>query len=228
MRSKPETLYTRFFPHLRNVRVIVRNSDLFIALFVPVVVGRVITLVLVFWLSFDTCSIYSADRWSIAWLTGLGDLISQKEICGHDLTVFCEAVSYSLSLQLFKLNSNWFELLQIDLTSLLKMTSMPFKQTVQLPFNLFRTRACSVWFQFFTLIPQSRRQSSSLSRMTEGEKRSGEPWNRRLSHWFSRGTKNTLMIGSFKLKVCLTLFSASAAYYKYARKGKLFAFRNFG
>ena len=153
MRSKPETLYTRFFPHLRNVRVIVRNSDFFIALFVPVVVGRVITLVLVFWLSFDTCSIYSADSWSIAWLTGLGDLISQKEICGHDLTVFCEAVSYSLSFQLFKLNSNWFELLQIDLTSLLKMTSMPFKQTVQLPFNLFRTRACSVWFQFFTLTP---------------------------------------------------------------------------
>ena len=97
MRSKPETLYTRFFPHLRNVRVIVRNSDFFIALFVPVVVGRVITLVLVFWLSFDTCSIYSADSWSIAWLTGLGGLISQKEICGHDLTVFCKAVSYSLS-----------------------------------------------------------------------------------------------------------------------------------
>ena len=45
---------------------------------------------------------------------------------------------------------------------------------------------------------QSRPQSSSLSRMTEGEKSSGEPWNRRLSHWFSRGTKNTHMIGSFK------------------------------
>ena len=29
------------------------------------------------------------------------------------------------------------------------------------------------------------------------------------------------MIGSFKLKVCLTLFSASAAYYKYAKKEKL-------
>ena len=33
------------------------------------------------------------------------------------------------------------------------------------------------------------------------------------------------MISLFK---CLTLFSASAAYYKYARKEKLFAFRNFG
>ena len=75
---------------------------------------------------------------------------------------------------------------------------------------------------------QFRRQSSSLSRMTEGEKSSWEPWNRRLSHWFSRGTENTHMIGSFKLKVCLTLFSASAAHYKYARKEKLFAFRNFG
>ena len=49
-----------------------------------------------------------------------------------------------------------------------------------------------------TLKIQSRPQSSSLSRMTEGEKSSGEPWNRRLSHWFSRGTKNTHMIGSFK------------------------------
>ena len=75
---------------------------------------------------------------------------------------------------------------------------------------------------------QSRRQSSSLSRMTEGEKSSGEPLNRRLSHWFSRGTKNTHTIGSFKLKVCLKLFSASATYYKYARKEKLFAFRNIG
>ena len=60
---------------------------------------------------------------------------------------------------------------------------------------------------------QSRPQSSSLSLMTEGEKSSGEPWNRRLSHWFSRRTKNTHLIGSFKWKVCLTLFSASAAYY---------------
>ena len=75
---------------------------------------------------------------------------------------------------------------------------------------------------------QSRPQSSSLSRMTEGENSSGEPWNKRLSHWFSRGTKNRHMIGLFKWKVCLTLFSASAAYYKYARKEKLFAFRNFG
>jgi len=41
---------------------------------------------------------------------------------------------------------------------------------------------------------QSRRQSSSLSRKTEGETSSGEPWNRRLSHWFSRGTENTQAI----------------------------------
>ena len=155
-RSKTETLHTRLFPHLRNVQVIVRNSDWFIALFalfVPVVVVRVTTLVLVFWKSFDPCSIYRADSWSIAWLTGLGDLVSQTEICGHDLTVFCEAVSYSLSLKLFKLNSNWFETLQINLTSLMKMTSMPFKQTVQLSFHQLRTRTCSVWFPFFTLAP---------------------------------------------------------------------------
>jgi len=69
---------------------------------------------------------------------------------------------------------------------------------------------------------QSRRQSSSLSSMTEGEKSSGEPWNRRLSHWFSQGAKNAHMIDPFKLKVCLTLFSASAAYYKSARKEKIF------
>ena len=224
MRSKPENLYTRFFPHLRNVRVVVRNSDFFIALFVPVVVGRVITLVLVFWLSFDTCSIYSADSWSIAWLTGLGDLISQKEICGHDLTVFCEAVSYSLSFQLFKLNSNWFELLQIDLTSPSKMTSIHLNR----PFNYHSTFSehahaqsdsnFSHWFHNLDA-------RALLFHAWQREKRSGEPWNKRLSHWFSLGTKNTLMIGSFKLKV---FFSASAAYYKYARKGKLFAFRNFG
>jgi len=68
-------------------------------------------------------------------------------------------------------------------------------------------------------------------RMTEGEKSSLEPWNRRLSHWFSRGTKNTHMIGSFyfawKLKICLALFSASATYYKYARTEKLFGVGNF-
>ena len=39
---------------------------------------------------------------------------------------------------------------------------------------------------------QSRPKSSSLLRMTEGEKSSGKPCNRRLSHWFSRRTKNTL------------------------------------
>ena len=59
---------------------------------------------------------------------------------------------------------------------------------------------------------QSQRQSSSLSRMTEGEKSSGEPWNRRLSHWFSRGTKNKHMIGSFKLKVCLRTFTPKSSY----------------
>ena len=73
---------------------------------------------------------------------------------------------------------------------------------------------------------QSRTQSSSLLRMTEGEKSSGEPWNRRLSYWLSWKTKNTLLIGLFhfarKWKVCLVLFSASAFYYKYARKEKLF------
>ena len=42
----------------------------------------------------------------------------------------------------------------------------------------------------------------SLSRMTEGEKSSGEPWNKRLSQWFSRGTKNRHMIGLFKWKFC--------------------------
>ena len=50
---------------------------------------------------------------------------------------------------------------------------------------------------------------SSLLRMTEGEKSSGEPWNRCLSYWFY-------------WKVCLVLLSAGAVYYKYARKEKLF------
>ena len=73
---------------------------------------------------------------------------------------------------------------------------------------------------------QSRPQSPSLLRMTEGEKSSGEPWNTCLSYWFSRKTKNTHMIGSFyfarKWKVCLVLLSAGAVDYKYARKEKLF------
>ena len=64
---------------------------------------------------------------------------------------------------------------------------------------------------------QSQRQSSSLSRMTEGEKSS-------FSLVFVRNKEHAQIV-SFKLKVCLTLFSASAAYYKYARKEKLFAFR---
>lgn len=76
------------------------------------------------------------------------------------------------------------------------------------------------------LMPQSRPQSPSLLRMTEGEKSSGEPWNMRLSYWFSRKTKNTHLIGSFyfarKWKVCLVLLSAGAVDYKYARKEKLF------
>ena len=53
-----------------------------------------------------------------------------------------------------------------------------------------------------TWLPQSRDQSSFLLPTTEGEKSSGEPWNRRLSHWFSRRTeKKTHLIGSFYLRV---------------------------
>ena len=85
-------------------------------------------------------------------------------------------------------------------------------------------RTCAVAFNPVASLIQSRPQSSSLSRMTEGEKSSGEPWNRRLSHWFSRGTKNTHMIGSFKWKVCLTLFSARAPPITICEEGKAFCF----
>ena len=50
---------------------------------------------------------------------------------------------------------------------------------------------------------RSRPQSSSLSRMTEGEKSSEEPWNRRLSHWFSRVTKNRTWLAHSNEKFAL-------------------------
>ena len=58
---------------------------------------------------------------------------------------------------------------------------------------------------------QSRPQSSSLSRMTEGEKSSGEPWNRRLSHSRNKEHAHDWLI---QMKSLLNaLLCESAAYY---------------
>ena len=72
--------------------------------------------------------------------------------------------------------------------------------------------------------PISTQELFSFAHASEEEKSSGEPWNKRLFHWFSRRTKNT------QKSFGLALFSASAAYYKleYTRKEKLFAVGNFG
>ena len=55
MRSKTNrSLYAQFFPCYEQVTgIITKNSDWFIALFAPVVIGRVVTLVLVFRQSFE-------------------------------------------------------------------------------------------------------------------------------------------------------------------------------
>ena len=49
MRSKSNTNHTVFFRALNKLQVIARNSDWFIATFVPVVIGRNNNFGIVFW-----------------------------------------------------------------------------------------------------------------------------------------------------------------------------------
>ena len=71
---------------------------------------------------------------------------------------------------------------------------------------------------------QSRPQSSSLLRMNEAEKSSGEPWNKHLSHWFSRGTKNRHIIGLFKWKILINALLCERCLLQICEEGKAFCF----
>ena len=129
--------------------------------------------------------------------------------------IYRKGLEFSRNLWLlFQLERTPFWVLFLTVTFKKGMSSAKFWRHYAQPIHHFQKK-----------ISQSRSQSVWL--------RDRRAENRRLSHWFSRGTENTHVdwFGSFyfawKLKICLTLFSASATYYKYARTEKLFGVGNF-